>query len=288
MVDLIEYTDHPPLHEPLLVVALDGWIDAGLAAAGAVSAVLGAHDHELVASFDNDVLLDHRARRPMMSIRDGVSERLVWPAIELRAITDDHGNHVLLLGGAEPDHMWAAFTDTVVRAALDLDVRMIIGLGAYPSPVPHTRDVRLSMTSPSPEVIGAFTGYTLGSVEVPAGIQAAVEVAASAAGIPSLALWAQVPHYISGMAFPSGSLALIEHLNRVGGVNLRQGDLAEAAAANIAQLNELVGENDQHQQMLRQLEQLYDDSGPELYGPLPTGDELAAELQAFLRDHRPD
>lgn len=288
MVDLIEHTDHPALHEPLLVVALDGWIDAGLAAAGAINAILAAHDNELVASFDTDLLLDHRARRPLMSIRDGVSERLVWPAIELRALTDDEGRHVLLLGGSEPDHLWGSFTEAVVRAALDLDVRMVVGLGAYPSPVPHTRDVRLSMTSPSPEVLGAFGGYTLGSVEVPAGIQAAIEVATGAAGIPSLALWAQVPHYISGMAFPAGSRALVEHLNRVGGVSLDPGDLDEAAEANIAQLNELVAENEQHQQMLRQLEQLYDDSGPELYGPLPTGDELAAELQAFLRDHRPD
>lgn len=288
MVDLIEYTDHPVLHEPLMVLALDGWIDAGLAAGGALNAMLAEHGHELVASFDTDLLLDHRARRPMMSIREGVSERLAWPAIELRALTDDNGNHVLLLGGAEPDHLWGSFTDTVVRAALDLDVRMIIGLGAYPAPVPHTRDVRLSMTSPSPDLLSAFSGYTLGSVEVPAGIQAAIEVAASAAGLPSLALWAQVPHYISGMGYPAGSRALIEHVNRVGGVALRTGGLEEAAAANIAQLNDLVGENEQHQQMLHQLEQIYDDSGPELYGPLPTGDELAAELQAFLRDHRPE
>ena len=288
MADLIEYADHPPPHEPLLVIALDGWIDAGLAASGALNALLAAHDHELVASFDTDLLLDHRARRPMMSIREGVNERLVWPAIELRAIIDDHGNHVLLLGGAEPDHLWGSFTDTVVRAALDLDVRMIIGLGAYPAPAPHTRDVRLSMTSPSPDVLSAFSGYTLGSVEVPAGIQAAVEIAAGAAGIPAVGLWAQVPHYISGMAYPSGSRALVEHLNRVGGLALRPGSLDDDATANIAQLNELVGENEQHQQMLHQLEQLYDESGPELYGPLPTGDELAAELQAFLRDHRPD
>ena len=142
----------------------------------------------------------------------------------------------------------------------------------------------MSMTSPSPDLLNSFNGYTLGTVDVPAGIQAAVEVAAGAAGIPTVALWAQVPHYISGMPYPAGSRALIEHLNRVSGTTLRPGTLDDESATNLEHLNALVADNEQHQQMIRQLEELYDESGAEQFGQLPTGDELAAELQAFLRD----
>src|SRR4029453_11027347 len=97
-----------------------------------------------VASFDADPHLDHRARRPAMLLQDGVLASLTWPAIELRAASDAAGNDLLLLVGAEPDHQWRAFTRAIVELALELDTRMVVGLGAYPAPVPHTRPARLA------------------------------------------------------------------------------------------------------------------------------------------------
>jgi hypothetical protein len=285
MTDLYSLSLHPPLHDPVLVVVLEGWIDAGAAAATAIGAVLDSHGSELVASFDADRLLDHRARRPIMSLEDGQMTGLAWPSIELRALTDDGGRHVLTLVGSEPDHAWHEFTDAVIGLALDLGVRMVVGLGAYPAAVPHTRDTHLSLTSPSSDLLESFTGFVRGTVDVPAGIQASIEYAASTAGLPSLGLWAQVPHYISGIPYAPGALALIEGLLRVADVELQTGSLPEDAQANRSHLDELISSNTQHQQMITQLEELYDatDYGSEL-GPLPTGDELAAEFQAFLRE----
>ena len=285
MDDLVELHDHPPLSSPVLIMAMEGWIDAGMAAAGAMGAIIDGIDTELVAEFDTDELLDHRARRPMMSLVEGHVEELSWPAIEMRGGVDDAGNHVLLLVGAEPDHAWGRFCSAVTDLALDLDVRMVIGLGAYPAPVPHTRETHLALTSPSADLLDAHTGFFRGTIDVPAGIQAAVEMSAHDLGIPSMGLWAQVPHYISGMGYPAGSLALVEGLARVAGLSFPTATLAIEAANTRHRLDELVAGNDQHEAMLRQLEEAVDSQPqPDPLGPLPTADELADEFEKFLRE----
>ena len=109
MSDLVELHGHPTLSSPVMILALEGWIDAGMAAAGAMTAILDGIDTEPLATFDTDVLLDHRARRPMMSLVEGHVEELTWPSIEVRGGMDDVGNHVVLVVGAEPDHGWRRF-----------------------------------------------------------------------------------------------------------------------------------------------------------------------------------
>ena len=144
---LYELIERPDLDEPLLVLALEGWIDAGLAAAGAAEVLTDRLDTVTVARFSTDDLLDYRARRPIAHLNDGVLRGLTWPEIELRAATDGDGNEMLLLVGAEPDRLWHRFTDEVVSLALDFGVRMCVGLGAYPFAAPHTRSPRVACTA---------------------------------------------------------------------------------------------------------------------------------------------
>ena len=285
MSELVELHGHPPLSSPVMILALEGWIDAGMAANGAMTAIIEGIDTEPLASFDTDVLLDHRARRPMMSLVEGHVEQLTWPSIEVRGGIDDAGNHVVLVVGAEPDHAWGRFCTAVTDLALDLDVRMVIGLGAYPAPVPHTRDTNLALTSPSTELLDSHTGFFRGTIDVPAGIQSAIEMSTHDVGISSMALWAQVPHYISGMNYPAGSLALVEGLGRVAGLSFPTASLALAATSTRHRLDELVSGNRQHEAMLRQLEEVAD-AAPAVddLGPIPSGDEIADEFQKFLRD----
>jgi len=282
--ELIELHGHPQLSSPVMILALEGWIDAGTAAAGAMGAILDGIDTEPLATFNTDVLLDHRARRPMMNLVEGHVESLNWPAIEVRGGIDEAGNHVVLVLGAEPDHAWARFCSAVTDLALELDVRMVIGLGAYPAPVPHTRDTHLALTSPSKELLDSYTGFFRGTIEVPAGIQSAIEMGAHEAGISSVALWAQVPHYISGMHYPAGSLALVEGLGRLAGLSFPTAALAIEMASTRHRLDELVSGNTQHEEMLRQLEEVADASPANNLGPLPTGDQIADEFEKFLRD----
>ena len=126
--DLYELRARPELDGPVLVMAPEGWIDAGLGGAGAVGALLAALDTEVVASFDVDRLLDHRARRPVSHMLDGVYTDLVWPALDLLAAHDPDGRAVLVLAGPEPDHEWRKFADAVAELAGMFGVRLAIGL----------------------------------------------------------------------------------------------------------------------------------------------------------------
>src|SRR5439155_7473977 len=196
--DLYELRTRPEelvdFHEPVLVIGLEGWIDARLRAATAMAALLAATGTEVVATFDADDLLDHRSRRPVLRISEGVNTGLTWPEIELRAGRDPLGTPVLALTGPEPDHRWRAFTDAVAELAALFDVRLAVGLGAFPAPVPHTRPCRLAATATTPELAGQV-GYVGGTLEVPAGVEAALEARFAAAGLPAVGLWARVPHY---------------------------------------------------------------------------------------------
>lgn len=288
---LYELIEQPDLDEPILVLALEGWIDAGLAAGGAAEVLSERLDTVTVARFSTDDLLDYRARRPVAHLADGVLRGLTWPEIELRAAIDDDGNELLLLVGAEPDRLWHRFTDEVVTLALDFGARMCVGLGAYPFAAPHTRSPRVACTASTPRL--AEGTFLKASLDFPGGIQAAIEQGCDERGIPAVGLWAQIPHYVpTNMPFPAGSVALLEGLSLLGDLSLPVGDLTAQADATRARLDELIAQNPEHVAMLRQLEVAWEQSEPPEtpigLSDLPTGDELAAELEDFLRDQRPD
>lgn len=282
---LYELVERPQLTEPVLVMVLDGWIDAGVGAAQALSALLEGLDTRLVATFDTDALLDYRARRPVIDLEEGLVQRLAWPSIELRTATDLAGHDLLILGGAEPDHLWKAFCDQVAELVTAMGCRLVLGLGAYPAPAAHTRPVRLSCTASTPSVLDTFP-FQRYSVEVPGGAQAAVEAACAAAGVDAAGIWAQVPHYVAAMPYPAASLALLNGAMAVGGLTLPTGDLATEADVTNRRINELIDANPQHRAMVEALEQQTQDApgGPVNLQNLPSGDELAAELERFLRD----
>jgi hypothetical protein len=284
MNELYELLDNPDLGAPPLILGLEGWIDAGFAAANAFGTILEDLDTITVAVFDTDSLLDHRSRRPTMHLIDGINASMTWPSIELRAGVDRIGNEALFLVGVEPDHRWRAFSAAVVDLALQLGVSTVYGLGAYPAPVPHTRSTRLVATATTPE-LAALVGSIDGRIDVPAGVHAAIERSCAEAGLPATGLWAQVPHYAAGMPYPAGALALIEGLRSVAGLQFPLGSLVDDARTTRTRLDELVSNSDEHVAMVRQLEVQVDaivDTTPS--GPLPTGEDLAAELEQFLRE----
>jgi predicted ATP-grasp superfamily ATP-dependent carboligase len=289
---LYELHSRPALDQPVLVMAPEGWIDAGLGGAGAVAAILSAIDTEVAATFDTDRLLDHRARRPISHIVDGVYTDLAWPSIELHAGHDADGNALLVLAGPEPDHEWRAFADAVTELATSFGVRLLVGLGAFPAGVPHTRPSRLAATATTAELANQV-GVVSGTVEVPAGVLAAVERRFAERGVPAIALWARVPHYAATMPYPPASLLLIEGLATVAGIRVDVPELREQADATRQRLDELTANSVQHMALVRQLEaQLDEEVEGEVgqakateagWGNLPSGDELAAEVERFLR-----
>lgn len=282
---LYELHRRPQLDQPVLVMAPEGWIDAGLGGASAVARLLATMETEVIATFDVDDLLDHRARRPTSHIVDGVYADLVWPVIELHAGNDGHGHDILVLAGPEPDHRWRAFAGAVAELGGMFGVRMVVGLGAFPAPVPHTRTAALASSATDAELANRV-GIVPGRVEVPAGVLAAVAARFSETGVPAIGLWARVPHYAATMPYPEASMLLLDGLADLAGIVVDTDQLRQAAEATRRELDELTANSPQHSALVRQLEAQADaeaESPTAGWGELPTGDELAAELEKFLR-----
>jgi predicted ATP-grasp superfamily ATP-dependent carboligase len=282
-VALFELHSRPPIDDPVLITFFDGFIDAGGAASAAAQTILGSQRDDTLATFDSEALLDYRARRPVMHLVDGVNTGLTWPAIELYARQDRAGRELLLLMGPEPDHLWPSFGRAVCDLAMEFDVRMLVNLGAYPAAVPHTRPPHLTATATSAELTRQI-GFLRTTIDVPSGIHAVVEHEFAAHGIPALGVWVQVPHYASSMSYPSASIALLDGVRKLTGHEFDVSELSQQAAAVQVHLAELISRNEEHVQMVRQLEIQDDMVRHDRSSELPSGDEIAAEVERFLRE----
>jgi len=282
MSPLFELSATPDLDSPALVLCFEGWIDAGYAAAAALNTIKGKTELTTIATFDTDALLDHRARRPTMHLDDGVISKLTWPTIELQVATDTEGHDALFLVGAEPDHLWHAFSRAVVDLALEFGCRLVTSLGAYPAPAPHTRATRIVPTAASAE-LARQVGALPGSIEVPAGISAAIEQRCGEVGLPAVGLWAQVPHYASAMPYPAAAAALIDSLHDVANLRFDTGELVQEASHTRTRLDELVADSPEHIDLVRQLEAQVDAYEAGSMSEV-SGDEIAAEFERFLRE----
>jgi hypothetical protein len=280
-------------NHPVLVMGLEGWVDAGLSGGNAISALLGSMRTETLYTFDADQLVDHRSRRPTQRIVDGVLESVTYTEIQLRYGTDAGGNDILLLVGPEPDYRWRAFSKELTQICADLGVRIAVGLGGFPAPMPHTRPIRIIATALD-RAMATEVGFIAGVREVPAGIHAALLKGFEDQGIAALSLWAMVPHYVSGMPYPEASVGLLDRLQRLSGLSIDLAELQAASEVTRNRIDGLIAQNPEHIAMVEGLERQWEQEqaeGANQGGPppfdmenLPSGDEIAAELQRFLRE----
>jgi proteasome assembly chaperone (PAC2) family protein len=283
--DYILHIEQPELRSPVMVVSLEGWIDAGLGSSTAITTLLEAIDTKLMATFLTEYFIDQRARRPIVHIVNGVTTELTWPEIVARHGTDAAGKDFIVLVGPEPDFHWSDFIDIVVDLAERYSVRLVVGLGAFPAPTPHTRPLKVIGTAPeaSKELLDVV-GTVEGEIEVPAGIMAALEMGLAEKDVPVVTLWARVPHYVASMAYPQAAAALLDSLGTLTELRVNGTALREAADEARQRVDELVANNPEHSVMVHSLEATTDESeGTSLGAELPSGDELAAELERFLR-----
>lgn len=270
----------PDLERPALVVALDGFIDAGSVASTASTFLRHRWLAEPVATFDTDAFIDYRARRPTVVIDNGRLRRVDWPKLELLAAAVDGPRDAVLLIGPEPDMRWHGFGEAVLEACEKLGVEMVITLGAYPAATPHTRPTTVVRavnldTAPQSEgrAVGGYTG--------PIGASTAVQSLMAQRDLPAVGLWAEVPHYIAATPHPPGALALVEAVARLMGTEVDTTELRAAAAHHRRQVDDAVADHAEAAEMISGLEQLQDsDDDSER---LPSGDDLAAEIERFLR-----
>jgi hypothetical protein len=268
---------HAPddLHEPSLLVALDGWVDAGSAATNAAERV--AEGGTVVAEFDTDVLFDYRARRPTLEIRDGRQRTLTWS--DLKITRSRYGaRDILVMTGAEPDFRWRELSKELVALAERLGVVQWISLGSIPAAVPHTRPVPILGTSSKPGLLkGDIQPGPTGILRVPAACISVLDVAASKAGLPAVGYFAQIPHYVNG-PYATAALALLEAVNRHLEIEVPPGKLANEAMLLRQRLDTATSADESTRQYVERLESMADEA------TLPEGDELIADIERFLRE----
>jgi hypothetical protein len=260
---------------PSLIVAFDGWVDAGSAATVAVEHL--ASGGRMLATFDNDQLYDYRSRRPTLDIVDGRLTELGWPELTLRFRSLDERD-LLVLTGPEPDDRWRTLADELVLLAARLGVVEWISLGAIPAAVPHTRAVPILGTEGQPGLLrgGVDPGPT-GRLRVPAAAISALEMAFDAAGIPAVGYFAQVPHYVNG-PYPLASVALLEAVARHLRIEAPIGALDEEARQIRTRLDAATSVDEVARTYVERLEGMADEER------LPSGDDLIADIEKYLRE----
>jgi proteasome assembly chaperone (PAC2) family protein len=277
----------PRLRGPVLLAAFDGWNDAGEAATTALDAIGDALAAETFATIDPEEFYDFQATRPMVRLVDG-HRRVEWPAIELRAARLPAADHdLIVVRGHEPNLRWRTFASEIIQVASSLGVEMLVTVGALLADVPHTRPVQV-VSSAGDRDLAERLGLNVSRYEGPTGILGVLGDLASGEGIPSIGLWAALPHYLNLAPNPWGAMALIEELRRLLPMAVDTGPLADQTEAFDAAVADLVEENPELAGYIERLEADTDDEDDDEGSPgladVPP-EELVAEVERYLRDH---
>jgi proteasome assembly chaperone (PAC2) family protein len=267
----------------VLVAAFRGWNDGAQGASLAASFLAQAWQARRFADIDPEEFFDFQATRPHVALEEGLTRRIDWPetAFYHASIPGLERDAVLALG-IEPNLRWRTFSEEVVELAQDLEIELVVTLGALLADVPHTRPAPVTGSASDPKLVEEL-GLASSRYEGPTGIVGVVHDACRRAELPSASLWAAVPHYASLAASPKAALALCLRLADLLGTEFDLADLERASAAYETQVSEAVASDEETEAYVQQLEERRDALGDEL--DVPSGETLAAELTRFLREH---
>ena len=287
-----EVAELDALDGPLTMIqVLDGFLDAGNAAARAVRHLVAKSDAApVVATFDVDAFHDYRARRPGISFVRDHYEAYDAPRLVVRLLHDTGGTPYLLLSGPEPDNRWEAFARAVRDVVERFGVTDVISLGSVPMAVPHTRPLAVTHHANNRDLISEESQWT-GEMRVPSSAQALVEVRLGEWGHDAEGFVVHIPHYVAQMDYPLAAAELIERAEIAGRLTIDLTELRQEAEARAAEITHYLADNAEVAEVVSALERQYDafaraeESGSSLLAgnePLPTGDELGREFERFL------
>lgn len=266
------------LTAPAMLVAFDGWVNAG--SVGTATAEHIAEPADAIATFDSDALFDYRANRPVIDFVDGIMDEVRFP--EMTLWRRDLGDRdLLILTGTEPNWNWKAFGGAIADLAVKLGVVEQVSVGGIPSAVPHTRPTRILSTASRPDLIGQEEAFPEGLLRVPGAAVSVVESFVVKQGLAAVGFWAQAPHYVVETYYP-GVVSLVERVALHLGVPIPLGSLVDDAAEQRERLDSIVATQEQAGEYIRQLENI-----SEAEGPVPSGEEIAAEIERFLEGEDP-
>lgn len=282
---------------PVMIVALDGFLDAGNASALAAGHLLHTSAGRVVASFEVDEFYDYRARRPPMTFLEDHYTDYDAPRLVVRLLHDSANAPFLLLTGPEPDVRWEGFVEAVRKVIEHFEVRLTVSLGSVPMAVPHTRPIQLTNHATAKRLLISDNVWA-GEIRIPSSAQTLLEVRLGEWGHDATGFVAHIPHYVAQYGYPEASSAMLVQVAAVTGLTWDTGTLDVAAQERRAEIASQVADSDEVRAVVEGLEQQYDafhSGGPNLLdnpdalgdalretGDLPTGDELGAQFEQFL------
>src|SRR5919202_2736940 len=279
----------PELEQPALISAFTGWNDAAEAASVTLAALRDAWGARRFGSFDAEEFFDYQTTRPQIKLVEGVTRRVEWPENSLFATASSlqaaGGRGVVLLSGPEPNFRWRAFSEAVIELARELGVEVVVTMGALLADVPHSRPVSVAANTQDSALVENL-GLSASRYEGPTGITGVLHRACAEGGLASVSFWASVPHYLPAVPSAPAALALLDSLSGLLGVEVDTSNLERGAAAYQEQVSVAVSQDSDLSSYVRMLEDRFDSQVDQGSRNLPSGDELAQELEGFLREQR--
>lgn len=268
----------PRLKEPIALAAFEGWNDAGDAASGVIAHLKSVWDVRPLAALDPEDYHDFQVNRPTVSIVDG-RRRITWPTTRLYwARPQGLDRDVILIQGIEPSTRWRRYTEELLAHLTGHGTTTLITLGALLADVPHTRPIPVTSTSDDEDLLQRLT-LQPSTYEGPTGIVGVLQEAATQRGVPTISLWAAVPHYVGQSPSPKAVLALLSRVEELIGISLPMGDLPEDAHAWEHGVDDLAGQDEEIAEYVKQLEQAKDTADL----PEASGEAIAREFERYLR-----
>jgi proteasome assembly chaperone (PAC2) family protein len=281
----LRISHRPELDRPVLVAAFRGWNDGGQGATLACGYLGRVWEAERFADIDPEGFVDFQATRPHVSLDEGLTRHIEWPENAFyHASPAGLGRDAVLLLGVEPNFRWRTFSNLIVGLAKELDVELVVTLGALLADVPHTRPAPVTGSASDPELIERL-GLQHSRYEGPTGIVGVLHDACRDAGLASASLWAAVPHYVSLAPSPRAARAIVDRLGLLLGAEIDTTELVEAEESYATQVSEAVAGDAETAAYVEELERRSDTVDEISEENLPSGDTLAAELTRFLRQH---
>jgi proteasome assembly chaperone (PAC2) family protein len=282
-MEVVRWDRRPKLRKPALVCSFKGWNDAAESATTALSFVASRWGAEPFGAIDPEEFFDFQVARPTVRLTEGVTRVIEWPELELSSASPSEGDRdVVFLTGAEPNLRWKTFSATIVDVARQLNVEMVVSLGALLADVPHTRPVQITGIA-ADAALSERLGFTATRYEGPTGIVGVVQDACTKAGLLAASLWAPVPHYVATVPSPKATLALLGRLQDLLGIPIDVTDLEEAAVDYERRLDEAVASEPEVRMLVERLERQVDDDEIS-FRNLPSGDSIAREFERFLKE----
>ncbi len=280
---MIEFDDLPVLRKPVLIVAFEGWNDAAESASGAVTHLSEVWDAQILLELDPEEYYDYQVNRPHIYTTDSGERGLIWPATKVFVAQGSHSDRdFVLILGIEPNMKWPQFTREILGLAAELDVELVITMGALLSDNPHSRPVPISATASDRELLSELQ-LDVSHYEGPTGIVGVLSQACAQFGIPCVSLWASIPHYVGQSPCPKATLALIQRLEDILDIPIPLRELPEESRAWEVGVNELAEDDEEIADYVAQLEEARDTA--EL--PEASGDAIAKEFEKYLRRRNP-